>query len=142
MKTEYGENKKLQHLIDEYHYADTKIKEMKKYQDDVKDAIIAGFSKVDPTSDFEGTENIETDTDAIALTWKISKSFDEPNLKYICAAHNVPLEQVANVKYNYSSTLMHKLPADIKTELELNALTTKRAATGFKITTFKEKETK
>ena len=140
MKTVYGKNERLQHLIDEYQYAEQKIKEMKDYQSQMKDLIMKEFSKVDPCSDFEGTENIETDTDAVTLTWKVSKKFDEPNLKFICNAHNIPLEQVANVKYDYSATLMRKLPADLKSELELNALEQKRASTGFKINTFANKE--
>ena len=78
--------------------------------------------------------------DAVTLTWKVARKFDEPNLKFICNAHNIPLEQVANVKYDYSATLMRKLPADLKTELELNALEQKRASTGFKINTFANKE--
>ena len=138
MKTEYGKNERLQHLIDEYRYADEKIKEMTRYKKEQADLIMKEFSKVDPCSDFEGTENIETDTDAVTLTWKVTRKFDEPNLKYICNAHNIPLEQVANIKYDYSATLMKKLPADLKSELELNAMETKRASTGFKINTFKE----
>ena len=139
MKIEYGKNEDLQYLIDEYKAADAKIKEINAYKKEMADAIMEHYSKISPTSDYEGTENIETDTDAVTLTWKITRKFDVPNLKFIADAHSIPLEQIANVKYDYSATLMKKLPADIKTELEMNALETKRAATGIKITTFKEK---
>lgn len=140
MKTEYGKNERLQYLIDEYKAAESKIKEINDYKKQISDLIIKEFSSVDPCSDFEGTENIETDTDAVSLTWKITRKFSIPDLKFIAESHNIPLEQVSNVKYDYSAALLKRLPADIKAELELNALETKRASTGIKITNFADKK--
>lgn len=142
MKIEYGNNERLQYLINEYKAAESKIKEINDYKKQISDLIMKEFSTVDPCSEFEGVENLETDTDAVALTWKMTRKFIVPDLKFIANAHNVPLEQIANLKYDYSVALMKKLPADLKAELELNALETKRASTGIKITNFADKKEK
>ena len=123
----------LEELIAEYEYADEKIAEMTAYREEQRNKIIELYSEHTDADDFEGMESLETDDRKVTLTWKLTKKYDAKKLKAVCDRDGVELDDVANIKYDYSATKFNRLPDDIRADIAKDALTSTRAKTGFKI---------
>lgn len=123
----------LDKLLSDYETAKAKEAEIKEYRSWIEDQILEHYSSHSITSDFEGTETIETPTRTVKMTYKLTKKMDEANLKFYAKEYNLPLEQICNVKYEYSATRMKALPDDIRNEIAGNCVTATRAKTGFEI---------
>ena len=120
-------------LITRLAEAKQNIKGWQDLQRKLEEQLISSFSDVDPSSDYEGSEAMESDRYRIKLVYKLTRSVDKEKADEILRKMGESPEHLFNVKYDYSSTLFRVLDDEHKKAV-LNSMTAKRAKTSVEIT--------
>lgn len=89
-------------------------------------------SAVDPTSDFEGTESMKSNSYTVSFVYKLTRKIDKEKADEILRERGESPESFFNVKYDYSATLFKMLDADDQRVIQ-DSMITKRAKTAIEI---------
>ena len=125
-------------LIGQMEEAKSSIKGWQDHLKRLEEQFIQRFSEIDPASDFEGAEAMESEAYKVKLNYKLTRSVDKEKADAILRSMGEAPEHLFNVKYDYSSTLFRTLD-DVHRRAVLDSTTAKRARTSVEITK-KEKD--
>ena len=89
-------------------------------------------SAVDPTSDFEGTESMKSDSYTVSFVYKLTRKIDKEKADELLRERGEKPESFFNVKYDYSATLFKMLGAEAQRVIQ-DSMITKRAKTAIEI---------
>lgn len=128
-----GDSASFDSLIERISEAKQNIRGWQDVQKKLEEQLISSFSDVDPASDYEGSEALESDRFRIKLVYKLTRSVDKEKADEILQEMGERPEHIFNVKYDYSSTLFKTLD-DEHRKAVLDSMTAKRAKTSVEIT--------
>ena len=120
-------------LVAQIQEAKQNIKGWQDHQKQLEEQLISSFSDVDPSSDYEGSEAMESDAYKVKLTYKLTRTVNKEKADAILREMGESPEHLFNVKYDYSATLF-KVLDDVHRKAVLDSTTAKRAKTSVEIT--------
>ena len=108
------------------------IKEVQAYMADKEAELMELCSVVEPTSDFEGTESMQTESYRVGFVYKLSRKVDKEKADEILKELGKKPEVLFTVKYDYSAVLYNLLDDEGRRAV-LDSTITKRAKTSIDI---------
>lgn len=127
------ESEEFDALLSKIEDAKHNLGEWQKHLDFLKDELKERFSEIDPTSDYEGTETLESDRYTVKITHKITRTIDKEKAKEIIWQTGLEPEKLFTVDYKYSAT-KYKEQNDENRKHILDCTVAKRAKAEFKFT--------
>ena len=127
------ESSEFDQLVADINEAKDAVKKWQEYQKKKEEELEAKFSTIDPSSDFEGVERLDSEAYTVKITHKLTRKVDKQMADYEIKKLGCMPETLFNVKYDYSATLFYKLNDEQKNAV-LDSMTTKRARSSLEIT--------
>ena len=97
-----------------------------------KKELIELFSDIDPTSDFEGTESMQSDRYQVGFIYKLTRKVDKEKADEALMDIGRKPEELFTVKYDYSAQIYRDLDDEARKAVQ-DSMVTKRAKTSIEI---------
>lgn len=127
------ESAEFDQLVAAINEAKDAVRKWQEYQKKKEEELEEKFSTIDPSSDFEGIEHLDSERYTVKITHKLTRKVDKRMADYEISKLGCIPETLFNVKYDYSATLFYKLNDEQKNAV-LDSMTTKRARSSLEIT--------
>ena len=108
------------------------IKATQDYMYGKEKELIELFSDIDPTSDFEGTESMQSDRYQVGFIYKLTRKVDKEKADEALMDIGRKPEELFTVKYDYSAQIYRNLDDEARKAVQ-DSMVTKRAKTSIEI---------
>lgn len=123
---------KFDELVKDIQETKDHIAACQNYMKAKEEELLQLCSAVDPTSDFEGTESMKSDSYTVSFIYKLTRKIDKEKADELLLERGEKPEKFFNVQYAYSATLFKLMDSEDRSLIS-DSMVTKRSKTSIEI---------